>query len=82
MSPAQTHQQLLKHFQSPEMFERLVAIAHTEPPRVRAMLGALGQELGYSVELLQRLRGLLNPYSRFDFGKLSTLRYAREWQSK
>jgi len=64
------------------MFERLVAIAHTEPPRVRAMLGALGQELGYSVELLQRLRGLLNPYSRFDFGKLSTLRYAREWQSK
>ncbi|MBU6345332.1 hypothetical protein GSN00_03120 [Cylindrospermopsis raciborskii CHAB3438] len=33
LSPAETHQQLLKHFQSPQTFERLVAIAHTEPPR-------------------------------------------------
>jgi hypothetical protein len=46
------------------------------------MLGALGQELGYSEELLSQLRKGLNPYSRFDFGKLSTLSYAKEWQAK
>jgi hypothetical protein len=82
LSPTQTHQQLLKHFRLPELFARLVAIAHAEPPRVRAMLGALGQELEYSEELLNQLRKGLNPYSRFDFGKLSTLSYAKEWQAK
>ena len=51
-------------------------------PRVRAMLGAIGQELKYAKDLLQQLRTGLNPYSRFEFGKLSTLWYAQEWQAK
>jgi hypothetical protein len=46
------------------------------------MLGAIGQELKYSKDLLQQLRTGLNPYSRFEFGKLSTLWYAQEWQAK
>ena len=82
LSPAETNLQLLNHFQVPGRFERLVAIAHAEPPRVRAMLGAIGQELKYAKDLLQQLRTGLNPYSRFEFGKLSTLWYAQEWQSK
>jgi hypothetical protein len=82
LSPAETNLQLLTHFRVPGRFERLVAIAHAEPPRVRAMLGAIGQELKYAKDLLQQLRTDLNPYSRFEFGKLSTLWYAQEWQAK
>jgi hypothetical protein len=82
LSPAETNLQLLNHFRVPGRFERLVAIAHAEPPRVRAMLGAIGQELKYAKDLLQQLRMRLNPYSRFEFGKLSTLWYAQEWQAK
>jgi hypothetical protein len=82
LSPSETKQQLLNHFRVPGRFERLVAIAYAEPPRVRAMLGAIGQELKYAKDLLQQLRTGLNPYSRFEFGKLSTLWYAQEWQAK
>lgn len=63
-------------------FERLISIADTEPPRVRAMLGAIGEQLGEDAKSLQRLRESLNPLSRFDFGMLSGLRYARNWQAK
>ena len=82
LSSSETNKQLLNHFRVPGRFERLVAIAHAEPPRVRAMLGAIGQELKYSKDLLQQLRTGLNPYSRFEFGKLSTLWYAQEWQAR
>jgi hypothetical protein len=82
LSPSETNLQLLNHFRVPGRFERLVAIAHAEPPRVRAILGAIGQELKYAEDLLQQLRTGLNPYSRFEFGKLSTLWYAQEWQAK
>jgi hypothetical protein len=82
LSPSDTHAQLLEHFRVPERFDKLVGIAHAEPPRVRAMLGAIGQELGYSPGLLKQLRAQLSPYSRFDFGRLRTLSYALEWQAK
>jgi hypothetical protein len=65
-----------------ETCDQLAAIAHAEPPRVQAMLGAIGQELGYSTDLLQELKKQLNPYSRFEFGKFSALQYAKEWQAK
>jgi hypothetical protein len=42
------------------------------------MLGAIGQELGCSTDLLQELKKQLNPYSRFEFGKFSALRHAKE----
>ena len=82
LSSSETNQQLLNHFRVPGLFDRLVATAYAEPPRVRAMLGAIGQELKCSKDLLQQLKTGLNPYSRFEFGKLSTLRYAQEWQAK
>jgi hypothetical protein len=46
------------------------------------MLGALGQELKKNTEQLAPLRQCLNPVSRFDFGKLHTLRYAKAWQAR
>jgi hypothetical protein len=81
-SPTETIAQLLRHFQAPNRFDQLTQIAHAEPPRVRAMLGAIGQELEYSEDLLKQLRAQLSPYSRFDFGKLSALRFSKEWQAK
>ena len=62
-------------------FERLLRIADSEPPRVRAMLGAIGEQLGKRPKSLQRLRASLNPLSRFDFGVLAALDYAQHWQA-
>lgn len=63
-------------------FGRLLRVSDTEPPRVRAMLGALGELLGKSAMTLSNVRESLNPFSRFDFGKLAGLRTARAWQAK
>jgi hypothetical protein len=60
---------------------RLLKVADTEPPRVRAMLGALGEWLGISRRIVQRLRASLNPLSRFDFGLLAAVPNASSWQA-
>jgi Family of unknown function (DUF6088) len=65
-----------------DRFERLLKIADSEPPRVRAMLGAIGDQMGKNPAALRRLRASLNPFSRFDFGRLAGLPRAREWQAK
>ncbi len=82
LSDGETQQRLLDYLRQDDCFARLLEIANTEPPRVRAMLGALGQELNKSTQQLAPLRQSLNPVSRFDFGKLHTLRYAKIWQAK
>jgi len=63
-------------------FARLLNIAGSEPPRVRAMLGAIGEQLGRKPAALLRLRASLNPLSRFDFGLLTGLPHAKSWQAK
>jgi predicted transcriptional regulator of viral defense system len=63
-------------------FDRLLKVADTEPPRVRAMLGAIGEQLSPGEPELRRLRASLNPLSRFDFGLFSSLPRARQWQAK
>lgn len=65
-----------------ERYQRLADAAVEEPPRVRAILGALGQDLDMPAKPLEKLRDSLNPLSRFDFGALRTLRHAAEWQAK
>ncbi len=62
--------------------DRFLRIASTEPPRVRAMLGTIGEWLGAEPRRLQQLRDSLNPFSRFDFGSLRALPNARIWQAK
>src|SRR4029077_4278085 len=61
---------------------RLLKVADSEPPRVRAMLGALGEQLGTNRRTLRRLRASLNSLSRFDFGMLTALPNASNWQAK
>ncbi len=82
LSPEETVRRALKHFAQPERYERMLKIARSEPPRVRAMLGAIGEQLGRDPTQLRELRNSLNPYSRFDFGLLSGLEHARRWQAK
>jgi hypothetical protein len=82
LSPQETARRLLSYLREPERFEKLLAVSQTEPPRVRALLGAIGQEIGQPGSQLQALRASINPLSRFDFGTLATLTHAREWQAK
>lgn len=69
-------------FRQAGRYERLLRVASSEPPRVRAMIGAIGEELGKKPAALQRLRASLNPLSRFDFGVLKALPSASRWQAK
>lgn len=63
-------------------YNRLLAVVDSEPPRVRAILGAIGEQIGAKPNALKRLRGSLNPTSRFDFGLLAGLSRAHAWQAK
>lgn len=82
LTPEETVRKLLGYLREPGRFERLVKVAASEPPRVRAMLGAIGQQLGRPMKVLDQLRASINPLSRFDFGTLAALEHAREWQAK
>lgn len=82
LSAEQTVQRTLALVAERGRFERLLKVADSEPPRVRAMLGAIGQQLGKKRATLDRIRGSLNPFSRFDFGLLTDLRHARSWQAE
>jgi len=82
LPPTETKRRLLTYFKQGDRFERLAKIAEAEPPRVRAMIGAIGQEIGKSSKELASLRQGLNPVSKFDFGILGNLRYAKQWQAK
>lgn len=63
-------------------YARLLRAATTEPPRVRALLGALGELQGADARSLKKLRRSLNPLTRFDFGVFSWLPTAPAWQAK
>lgn len=82
LSPKETIQRLLEALSDPSTFNRVAKAAANEPPRVRAMLGAIGQEAGMSDSSVKSLRESLNRLSRYDFGKLRGLHHAREWQAK
>ena len=82
LSPEETIDRTLALCREGGRFKRLLKIAAGEPPRVRAMLGAIGAQIGVYPAALESLRGSLNPISRFDFGILSDLAHAADWQAK
>jgi len=82
LSPGDTVSRTLALFRHRGRFERLLKVAHSEPPRVRAILGAIGEELGKKPAVLEPLRASLNPLSRFDFGLLKALHASDRWQAK
>ena len=82
LSQEKTAARLMEYFREAGRFKRLLKVAPSEPPRVRAMLGAIGQQLGMSAGPLTELRKSLNPLTRFDFGRLAALTFAKQWQAK
>ena len=65
-----------------DRYRPLVSVALTEPPRVRAMLGALMHWAGLPESLWTPLRKSLNRLSRFEFGLFVALPNAKEWLAK
>jgi hypothetical protein len=82
LSPEETVKRTLSLMSKSGRFERLLKAASSEPPRVRAILGAIGEQLGRKRTALGWLRASLNPFSRFDFGLLSGLAHASRWQAE
>ncbi len=82
LSPEETTQRLLMLLAKDDQLDRLLKVAASEPPRMRALLGALAEQLKASPALTQELRQSLNPLSRFDFGLFAGLPNAKAWQAK
>ena len=82
LSPEETVKRTLALCRDTGRFKRLLNIVANEPPRVRAMLGAIGVQIGEKPAALESLRKSLNPISRFDFGMLDGLAHATDWQAK
>ena len=82
LSPQETARRTLDLFREAGRFDRLCDVAPSEPPRVRAMLGAIGETLGQHPARIDELRASLNPLSRFDFGMLRALPNSNHWQAK
>ncbi len=56
--------------------------ALSETARVRAIVGALGQELHLDKEILSKLKASLNPSTGYFLKVNSVLKYAQEWNIK
>ena len=82
LSPDQTVRKTLALFSEKGRLGRLLKVADSEPPRVRALLGAIAEEMGKNAAARAHLRASLNPLSRFDFGLLAGLSHATRWQAK
>ena len=82
LPPAETTSRMLQLISKEHRLKKLLAVAKTEPPRVRALLGALGEVLGTPPSTLEKLRATLNPSSRFNFGQFAGLPTARKWLAK
>jgi hypothetical protein len=82
LSPQETIRKTLALISEKGRLERLLKVADFEPPRVRALLGAIAEEIGNNAAARARLHASLNPLSRFDFGLLAGLSCAGSWQAK
>lgn len=82
LAPEETVRRLVSLLRHPQRFERILKVAATEPPRVRAILGAIGEEIGKPARARKVLKESLNPVSRYDFGVLKALPAANRWQAK
>lgn len=82
MSPEETANKTMVLLKEKGRFERLLKIAISEPPRSRAILGALGEKMSKKPVMLAKLRDSLNPLSRYDFGQFAGLSTAHNWYAK
>lgn len=59
--------------------KRLARLAEHEPPRVRALVGAIGSRVGAHPSIVAKLKKSLNPLTSFRLGVSGVLSTAREW---
>ncbi len=76
------HKAELAQSKASGQLKSLISVAMHEPPRVRAMLGALLQWSEVSDTLYRPLKESLNPLTRFEFGLFRALPNAKEWQAR
>jgi hypothetical protein len=70
LSAERTVQRTLALLAKDRHLERLLKVADSEPPRLRALLAALAEEVGRDPAARTRLRASLNPLSRSNSGRL------------
>jgi hypothetical protein len=63
-------------------FDRLSRYAAAEPARVRALVGAIGEDLRCDPKLLKELRDSINPLSVYKIPGVKSLKSARGWRIK
>lgn len=79
-TPAETITRIMDLIRSERLsLKRLVRLARHEPPRVRALVGAIGALLG-APKAVTRLKKSLNPLTNFALNVGSVLPNAAEWQ--
>jgi hypothetical protein len=76
LSPEETIRRTLSLLKEYAWREHLLKGRASEPPRLRTILGAIGEQVGAPPVRLKSLRDSLNPLSRFDFGLLAALSHA------
>lgn len=82
LTDSATLDRLKYFFQDQQRFDRIANASLSEPPRVRAILGAIGELTGADPNVLAMLANSLNPTSKFDFGRLAILPNAKFWRAK
>jgi hypothetical protein len=75
-------ERLLKEQLKMERLLDLCEVALGEPPRVRAILGAIVAYAELPKSLWEPLKASLNPLTKFEFGLFSELPNADQWQAK
>lgn len=79
-TPAETIVRIMDLVRSGRLsLKRLARLARHEPPRVRALVGAIGSHLG-KAKTVARLKKSLNPLTMFELDLGSVLPNAAEWQ--
>lgn len=80
-TPAETARKIKDLFAANRFsFNRLARRSLNEPPRVRALLGAIGTDLGADRRALTTLRKSLNPMTTFRLGVSEAFPSAKEWR--
>jgi Family of unknown function (DUF6088) len=79
-TPAETVGRIMDLIRSGRLsLKSLVRLARHEPPRVRALVGAIGSHLG-AAKTVARLKKSLNPLTNFALNVSSVLPNAAEWR--
>lgn len=82
LSPDATSTRLLDVLRDETARSKILRAAVHEPPRVRAMAGALAEVAGARSDELRRVHRTLNPTTKFDFGPLASLPNAKAWGAR